>query len=143
MESQGSVWHVRSSTLNTVARLTIAAAPRNLAICRHAVAALAGALPLTDQALDDLKLVTSEVCGNAIAHAYDGGEGELDLEFRVSQSEIELVVCDRGRGFAAAPGAVTPGVGFTLLSRLCSRHEITSAAGRGTTVTFAYPLAPT
>jgi serine/threonine-protein kinase RsbW len=129
------------STFSTVARLTIPADPRNLAICRLALAALGGSLPLSDQALDDLKLVTSEVCSNAIAHGYGGGEGEIDLEFRVSQDEVELVVSDHGRGFECPSDELTPGVGLTLLGKLCSRHMITSAADGGTTVVFACPLA--
>ncbi len=127
--------------MNTVARLTIPADPRNLAVCRLALVALGSSLPLSEQGLDDLKLVTSEVCSNAIAHGYDGSEGDIDLEFRVSKRELELVVSDHGRGFACDPDDLTPGVGLTLLSKLCSRHEIRSQAERGTTVVFAYPLA--
>jgi anti-sigma regulatory factor (Ser/Thr protein kinase) len=128
------------STLSTVARLTIPAAPRNLATCRLALAALGSALPLGDRGLDDLKLITSEVCSNAIAHGYGGGEGEIDLEFRVSHEEIEVMVSDRGRGFDREAADLTPGVGLTLLSKLCTRHQITSKLEHGTTVVFAYPL---
>jgi anti-sigma regulatory factor (Ser/Thr protein kinase) len=132
---------VKPLNLTTVARLTIPADPQNLVVCRLALAAVGGALPLSDQALDDLKLVTSEMCSNAIAHGYEGAEGEIELEFRVSQRELELVVSDRGQGFACPSDELKPGIGLTLLDKLCSRHLITSEAERGTTVVFAYPLA--
>jgi anti-sigma regulatory factor (Ser/Thr protein kinase) len=132
---------VNPSNLRTVARLTIPADPQNLVVCRLALAAVGGALPLSDQALDDLKLVTSEMCSNAIAHGYDGAEGEIELEFRVSQREVELVVSDQGQGFAYPSDQLKPGIGLTLLDKLCSRHAITSGVERGTTVVFAYPLA--
>jgi|ERR1043165_8802636 len=129
------------STLKTVAQLTIPADPQNLAVCRLALAAMAGALPLSEQAVEDLKLVTSEMCSNAIAHGYDGAEGEIELEFRVSERELEMVVIDHGHGFAGPADRLKPGVGLTLLTKLCSRHLITSEVERGTRVVFAYPLA--
>jgi len=124
-----------------VARLTIPADPQNLVVCRLALAAMGGALPLSDQAIEDLKLVTSEMCGNAIAHGYDGADGEIELEFRVSQQELEMVVIDHGHGFAGPADGLRPGVGLTLLTKLCSRHRITSEVEHGTTVVYAYPLA--
>lgn len=129
------------STLRTVARLTIPADPQNLSICRLALAAMGGALPLGEGAIEDLKLVTSEMCSNAIAHGYAGADGEIELEFRVSERELEMIVIDHGHGFAVPADRQKPGVGLTLLSKLCSRHVITSDAERGTTVVFAYPLA--
>jgi anti-sigma regulatory factor (Ser/Thr protein kinase) len=124
-----------------VARLTIPADPQNLAVCRLALAAMGGALPLSEQAIEDLKLVTSEMCSNAIAHGYEGADGEIELEFRVSQQELEMVVVDHGHGFAGPADGLKPGVGLTLLTKLCSRHAITSEVEQGTTVVFAYPLA--
>lgn len=125
------------SPAQPVARLTVRAQPDVLALCRHA---LAGAL--TDAAIDedtveDLKLVLSELCKNAIEHAYAGAEGVIDIEFRISPDEFVTTVRDHGRGIA---DGATRGTGWSALASLASRHSIEAADSGGVLVTFASPL---
>src|SRR5262249_49490906 len=104
--------------------------------------ALTGAtagMPIADEHLDDLKLVLSEICANAIVHAYgQRPDGRIDVTFRRSSAELEVTVADHGPGF---PGRRLPdrgGAGLTLLDRLCSRHSIEPwRAEGGAAVTFA------
>jgi anti-sigma regulatory factor (Ser/Thr protein kinase) len=129
---------VSVSGLASVAHLTVPAQPGQLAICRLALAGVAAGLPVSDQALDDLKLVLSEMCSNAIEHGYENGDGAIEVEFRVDDGELELRVVDRGRGMPAEP---RHGMGMTVLEKLCSRWSFERPpGGAGTAVTFARRL---
>jgi serine/threonine-protein kinase RsbW len=59
--------------LEQIATLSIPSDPGYLAVSRQALTGAAAGLPMADEDLDDLKLVLSEVCANAIVHAYAGG----------------------------------------------------------------------
>ena len=63
-----------------IARLTVPAEPASLALCRHALAAATRGAPLSDGVVEDLKLVLSEVCKNAIEHGYRWGPGTIEIE---------------------------------------------------------------
>jgi anti-sigma regulatory factor (Ser/Thr protein kinase) len=116
-----------------IARLTVAAEPELLALCRHA---LAGALRgvASEEMVDDLKLVLSEVCKNAIEHGYRGGPGTIEIEFRTCPGEFEAAVRDHGCG---TPWSARTGTGAALLAGLTTRHAVTHPASGGTLVTFA------
>jgi anti-sigma regulatory factor (Ser/Thr protein kinase) len=127
------------SRLEQIATLSVPSDPGYLAVSRQALNGAAAGLPISDDDLDDLKLVLSEICANAIIHAYGRrSDGRIDITFRRSERELEVTVSDRGPGF---PGGQVPdpvGAGLTLLHRLCSRHSIEPhrEAG-GAAVTFA------
>lgn len=116
-------------------RLAVPADPGYLALCRHALAGAGTALGLGDESVEDLKLVLSEMCMNAIQHGYGGGEGVIELEFRTSPHEFEARVRDHGRGIGPPPWPA--GAGLELLRSLTLRHSIEPAAGGGTLITFA------
>ncbi len=123
--------------MQTVARLTVPAQPEYLSVCRLALAGVTAEMRISDRVLDDLKLVLSEMCANAIEHGYEGSDGDIEIEFRTSDREIEVSVADRGAGPSAARYSA-PGVGFSLLHKLCSRADVRSRGdGPGTIVTFA------
>jgi anti-sigma regulatory factor (Ser/Thr protein kinase) len=130
---------VSVSNPDAIAHLTVPAQPEQLAICRLALAGVAAGLPVSDQALDDLKLVLSEMCSNAIEHGYAGAEGTIEVEFRAGDGdELELRVVDHGRGMPADP---PHGMGMTVLEKLCSRWSVEHLpGGGGTAVTFARRL---
>lgn len=111
----------------------MAAEPELLALCRHA---LAGALRgvASEEMVDDLKLVLSEVCKNAIEHGYRGGPGTIEIEFRTCPGEFEAAVRDHGCG---TPWSARTGTGAALLAGLTTRHAVTHPASGGTLVTFA------
>jgi anti-sigma regulatory factor (Ser/Thr protein kinase) len=122
-----------------IASLTVPSDPGYLSVCRQALVGAAEGLPIPDDDLDDLKLVLSEACANAIVHAYGStGQGMIEIEFRGSQHEIEVTVADRGPGFAGGRVPDIAGAGLSLLTRLCNRHSIEPCRpGGGAAVTFA------
>jgi len=117
------------------AELRIPANPEYLSICRLALSGVAQDLPITDGTLEDMKLVLSEVCANAIQHGYrDGATGIVTVTLRTSADRIEVDVEDQGDGIAEQ---ATDGVGFRLLRRLCSGYRIGPGTDeRGALVSF-------
>jgi serine/threonine-protein kinase RsbW len=121
-----------------IARLVVPADPGTLALCRHALVGALDTVRVADEVVEDLKLVLSEVCMNAIGHGYRGGPGTIEIEFRISDREFEVAVRDRGAG--AAAGRAVAGTGSSVLESLTSRHAIDHPAGGGTIVTFAHAV---
>lgn len=117
------------------AELRIPADAEYLSVCRLALTGVAQDLPITDGTLEDLKLVLSEVCANAIQHGYpDGTPGSITVTLRSSTDRLVVDVEDGGGGIQ--PHA-TDGVGFRLLRRLCSGYRIGRGKGEhGTLVSF-------
>jgi serine/threonine-protein kinase RsbW len=87
-------------TSETVVRLSFPAKPDYLLLARLALAGVARSLPVGPELLADLKLAVTEACGNAVRHAYDAGEGSVDLEFVLADDRLEMIVEDQGTGIA-------------------------------------------
>jgi anti-sigma regulatory factor (Ser/Thr protein kinase) len=122
--------------LELVAELVVPADVGMLTVCRTTLAGVGASLALSDAALDDLKLVLSEVCGAAMERTPLSG-GSVEIAFRTSAAEIEVSVADRG----AEPDAGAAGLGIPLLRRLCSRLDVAPRTrGRGRVVRFARTL---
>jgi anti-sigma regulatory factor (Ser/Thr protein kinase) len=126
---------MEAADLELVAELIVPADVEMLTVCRTTLAGVGAGLALSDQILDDLKLVLSEVCAAAMQRT-GGLDGTVGIEFRRSHGEIEVSVCDRGGEHDGAGG-----LGFTLLRQLCSRLEVApSPHGPGRVVRFAQTL---
>lgn len=83
-------------------RLTLPAKAEYLILVRLTLAGIAREVPMSESALADLKLAVTEVCANAVRHAYRGGAGVVRLVFEVGNEAIEVTVEDDGPGFARA-----------------------------------------
>ena len=108
-----------------MATLTVPSQPAYLIVCRQALIGAVADLAITDDQLDDLKLLLSEACSNAIVHGYDNDpDGVIEIEFRTSPYEVEVAVSDNGRGFPGGRLPDQPGFGLSLLHELSTRHRI-------------------
>ena len=91
--------------------------------------------------LDDVRTAVSEACNNVVLHAYDGGEGPLEVDVRVGEGEIWVAVRDQGDGIQPHPidpSAEVQGVGLSLITALTDRVEFLGGAGEGTEVRMAF-----
>ena len=80
-------------------RLTMPAKAEYLILARLALAGIAREVPMSESALADLKLAVTEVCGNAVRHAYGAEEtGPVRLSFEVGSDSIQVTVEDDGTG---------------------------------------------
>ena len=124
--------------VSILAEIVVPADAEMLTVCRMVLMGVGAGLPLTDEALDDLKLVLSEACASAIEHTPDAG-GTVEIAFRTSDAELEVSVSDHGRGAETAIGGL--GFGMPLLRQLCSRLDVAPRADApGTVVRFAQSL---
>ena len=128
------------------------AADPNIALARTLAAAFAAQQNPTLTELMDVKTAVSEAVSNAIVHGYRGmADGRVFLRMFVRGRTLRLVVEDSGVGIADVDKARQPlyttrpeeersGMGFTVMEMLCDQVEVTSAVGKGTTVTLTKTL---
>ena len=117
----------------------------NEAFARSAVACFAAQMDPTLEELGDIRTAVSEAVTNCIVHAYPDGLGSVILRCRILKDNVlDIVVKDKGVGIPDVEQARRPayttgggdrsGMGFTIMESFMSSLEITSAAGKGTTV---------
>jgi serine/threonine-protein kinase RsbW len=127
-----------------VVHLSLEASPASVGVARQAVAELAARGGAVEPALGDIKTVVSEACSNVVRHAYGAEGGSFELEAARDGNELEIVVCDRGRGLqpqlASDDSSLRLGLG--LISALSSGYEIGRHGEVGTEVRIRMPLSP-
>ena len=117
----------------------------NEAFARSAVACFAAQMDPTLEELGDIRTAVSEAVTNCIVHAYPDGIGIISLRCRMLKDNVlDIVIKDRGIGIqdidqARRPayttgGADRSGMGFTIMESFMNDLEISSKAGKGTTV---------
>jgi serine/threonine-protein kinase RsbW len=132
--------------------LRIAARAENVALARLALSGVAAAAGAPPDVVADLKLAVSEVCTNAVQHAYAGrsgeSEGQVVLRFIVAERKLRVEVEDEGSGFeletrrgsnddeaGGGPGD-NLGMGLGIVRSVTDELEIESG-GRGSRITFS------
>lgn len=137
--------------LGRVVRLTIPAKPEYIGLSRLALAGLARVRAFPDETLADLKLALTEACSNSVRHAYDDGEGHVDISFELRDDRLIVEVADDGSGFEPGP-VLEPdalptdgdgvelsegGLGIAIIRSIADDVEIGGRAdGRGSRLRF-------
>jgi serine/threonine-protein kinase RsbW len=133
-------------------RLMIPAKAEFIGLGRLALSGLARAYrrPLSDEELADLKLALTEACTNSVRHAYDGGEGTVEIQYELHPDKLVVVVADDGEGFELTPLApavgedlVEGGLGIAIIRALADELEISGREQGGSTLRFVKRLAAT
>jgi serine/threonine-protein kinase RsbW len=133
-------------------RLTIPAKAEFIGLGRLALSGLARAYrrPLSDEELADLKLALTEACTNSVRHAYDGGEGTVEIQYELHPDKLVVVVADDGEGFELTPLApavgedlAEGGLGIAIIRALADELEISGREQGGSTLRFVKRLAAT
>ena len=117
----------------------------NEAFARSAVACFASQMDPTLEELGDIRTAVSEAVTNCIVHAYPQELGMIMLRCRILKDHVlDIVVKDKGVGIPDIEQAKRPmyttggsersGMGFTIMESFMTTLEITSEAGKGTTV---------
>lgn len=131
-------------------RLTLPAKAEYLILVRLTLAGIAREVPMSESALADLKLAVTEVCANAVRHAYGDGTGVVRLQFSLVAGAIEVTVEDDGPGFAPgeAPEDVLggdelleDGMGLSISRAIVDELVVDGGSGgRGTVVRLTKSL---
>lgn len=80
----------------------------NEGFARMAVAAFITELNPTMDELSDVKTAVSEAVTNAIIHGYDNPGEKVHMTCRIMGREVEIIVCDTGRGIEDVARAMEP-----------------------------------
>jgi serine/threonine-protein kinase RsbW len=130
-------------TSDRVVRLTFPAKADYLLLARLALSGVARHLLLDDELLADLKLAVTEACGNAVRHAYAGGDpGLVELAFVVGPDRVEMIVEDQGAGIGRpsreeldVEARLERGMGLSIVRAIVDELEVRPGAdGYGTVV---------
>jgi len=126
------------AALESDIRLTLPARPENVAVVRHVLGALAGALGLPPAVTDDMRLAVTEACANVVQHAYPDDEGTIDVHMRPSGRALDVVVSDSGRGIGPSPDTSGPGLGLPLIAALADSLVIERTVGAGSRLVMSF-----
>jgi serine/threonine-protein kinase RsbW len=131
-------------------RLTIPAKAEFIGLGRLALSGLARLHPdpLSDELVADLKLALTEACTNAVRHAYDGGDGIVEIRYELHPDRLVVEVADDGDGFdlEPAPAAagddelVEGGLGIAIIRALADELVISGREQGGSTLRFVKRL---
>jgi serine/threonine-protein kinase RsbW len=124
-------------------RLTIPAKPEYITLGRLALTGLARLRPLSEDVLGDLKLALTEACTNSVRHAYESGEGVVEILYELHPDRLVVEVTDEGEGFEPSPGASGTsgdlsegGLGIAIIQALSDELEIGGREGGGSRLRF-------
>src|SRR5688500_14558497 len=120
-------------------RLAALSLPARLSHVRAQVAAWAGGLGLSVDAVDDIVLATHEALANVADHAYPDGEGEAELDAACEDGEIHVVVRDHGRWRAPPSDPGWRGRGMVIIQGLAEDVDV-HRTHAGTSVAMRWRL---
>jgi anti-sigma regulatory factor (Ser/Thr protein kinase) len=132
-------------------RLQLSNRPENVLLVREMLSGVAEAVTLENSDLYDIRTAVTEACNNVVLHAYEGQEGPMEVDLRVSPDEVEVVVRDHGVGIRPrirSAGESALGIGLPLIQALVHSVEFSDANGGGTEVRMRFlmpskcPFAP-
>ena len=131
-------------------RLRIPAKAEYIALSRLALTGLSELTAMEDATLADLKLALTEAVSNSIRHAYDGGDGYVEVAYELTGTTLGIEVVDDGAGFDPRRPPVLEGdelteggLGIAIIRTIADEFEIESQPGeRGSRIRFRKRLRP-
>ena len=126
----------------------------NEGFARAAVAAFAAQLDPTLEEISDIRTAVSEAVTNCIVHAYkEQILGKIYITaFIYDNNSVKIKIRDKGCGIANVEQAMEPlytsvggeraGLGFAVMESFMDGIKVSSAIGKGTTVTLTKKISP-
>jgi serine/threonine-protein kinase RsbW len=128
-------------------RLCIPAKPEYISLGRLALTGLSRLRSFPDDVLADLKLALTEACTNSVRHAYDGGEGVVEILYELHADRLVVEVTDTGEGFehdeleaGDSDELSEGGLGIAIIQALADELEIGRRNGGGSRLRFVKRL---
>ena len=126
----------------------------NESFARSAIAAFVMELDPTINELADIKTAVSEAVTNSIVHGYRRESGIIYIHAKITEDKKVIIkIRDKGQGIEDVKKAMEPlfttaqeeeraGLGFAVMQSFMDRVKVTSALGKGTTVTLEKQIVP-
>ncbi|MBQ1259364.1 MAG: anti-sigma F factor [Clostridia bacterium] len=120
----------------------------NEAASRAMTGAFCAQINPTATEIADIKCALSEAVTNCIVHGYKGGIGNIYITVTIYENKlVKITVKDKGVGIPDVKCAMQPlyttdksgersGMGFCVMESFMDKIKVSSAEGRGTTVTM-------
>ena len=128
-------------------RLCIPAKPEYIALGRLALTGIERFRPFPEGVLGDMKLALTEACTNSVQHAYDRGEGIVEIVYELHPDRLVVEVSDSGEGFQpsdatrqASEELAEGGLGIAIIQALTDELEIADRNGGGSRLRFVKHL---
>jgi len=124
-------------------RLKLSNRAENVLLIRQALSGLAEAVGLDAVALNDVSTAVTEAANNVVLHAYEGGEGPLEVEFSSVSTGVDVIVGDRGCGILPSirtGESVSDGIGLPVIQALSDSVEFLERPSGGTEVAMHFEL---
>jgi serine/threonine-protein kinase RsbW len=128
-------------------RLDLSNRPENVLLVRETLTGVAEAVGLDASDLSDIRTAVTEAANNVVLHAYNGGEGPLEVEIYVDPGALRVIVRDHGVGLSHEPGdaglepGAESGIGLPVIEALSQEVDFAKTPEGGTEVrmTFGAP----
>jgi serine/threonine-protein kinase RsbW len=125
-------------------RLSIPARAEYITLGRLALTALARLHDLSEEVVGDLKLALTEACTNSVRHAYEDGEGAVEIVYELQPGRLAVEVRDEGPGFTPPDRELGPGddelseggLGIAIIRALTDEFELVDGARGGSHLRF-------
>ncbi|MBT5953868.1 anti-sigma B factor RsbW [bacterium] len=125
--------------------LKIPAKSEYVGVVRLAVSGIAARLDFSVEEIEDLKVAISEACTNSVQHAYEDGNGEIEITCFLSDKKLEITVKDEGTGFDVgvlgtqsqiekSEERLGLGLGITFIKNLMDEATVHSVPGKSTEI---------
>lgn len=127
-------------------RMYLSNRAENVLLVREMLTGVGEAIDLDSGDLYDIRTAVTEACNNVVLHAYEGEEGPMEIEVRVSEGAIEVLVRDHGIGIRPrirASEETALGIGLPLIQALVHSVEFSRVGGGGTEVRMEFLTPPT
>jgi serine/threonine-protein kinase RsbW len=101
---------------------------------------------LSEDVLGDLKLALTEACTNSVRHAYEGGDGVVEILYELYPDRLVVEVTDEGEGFeptgAPANGGELSegGLGIAIIRAVADDFQVRLREGGGSRLRFVKRL---
>ena len=119
----------------------LTAEPDNVRVVARALRSLLAAAGVGRDRAVDIALATTEVCTNAVQHAYPHGDGVFRVEVALQVDLLEVIVRDHGTGIPKGPRRPPPRIGLPLSAAIASDLRIDAVEDVGTEVHMTFRLA--
>ncbi|MFW5981563.1 MAG: anti-sigma F factor [bacterium] len=129
--------------MNNKAHLTILSKSSNVGLARLSVATFASELDFTLNELEEIKVAISEAVTNCIIHAYPLEEGLIEIDLRLENDSLIILISDQGVGIkdidlVRQPSYSTKeehmGLGLAFIDSFMDKFEIESNPEKGTSL---------